>query len=111
MIKNILIGTDLDRTLIPNGVQEYDGSMDIFKRILKQRNFKLAFATGRNLRLVKEAMNEYDLPFPDYAITEVGTKLYYRKGSDFVIDKGWSDKISKLTNNWDINKFKANLSE
>ncbi|MGM5482078.1 MAG: HAD-IIB family hydrolase, partial [Nanobdellota archaeon] len=33
------------------------------------------------------------------------------KGSDFVIDKGWSDKISKLTNNWDINKFKANLSE
>ncbi|MFP4424606.1 MAG: hypothetical protein ACLFP2_05270 [Candidatus Woesearchaeota archaeon] len=29
-----LIATDLDRTLFPNGNQEYDGSMDKFREIL-----------------------------------------------------------------------------
>ncbi len=104
------IATDLDRTLLPNGNQPYDGSMHLFNEILKKERFKLIYVTGRSLELVKDAIIEYHAPYPDFIIGEVGTKIYSRKGDRFVEDKGWLKNVKGLTRCWSIYAFKKELS-
>ncbi len=80
----LLICTDLDRTLIPNGAQpESPGVRERFAALVAQPGLRLAYVTGRHLELVQEAMAAYDLPPPDYIITDVGTRIL-RKG-----EAGW----------------------
>jgi hypothetical protein len=107
---DFLIATDMDRTLLPNGNQEYDGSMDIFKKVLKENSFKLAYVTGRNLELVKDAMKQYDTPEPDYVIGDVGTRIYEKRGTRYKQDEGWARQIGKKTKNWDVRAFRESLT-
>lgn len=80
----LLICTDLDRTLIPNGAQpESPGARQRFAALVAQPGLRLAYVTGRHLELVQEAMVAYDLPPPDFIITDVGTRIL-RKG-----EVGW----------------------
>ena len=75
----MIIATDLDRTLLPNGKQPYDGSMGLFKEIVQDKEIVLTYVTGRNLSLVRKAIKKFDAPLPNYIIAQVGTKIYYRK--------------------------------
>lgn len=106
-----LIATDLDRTLLPNGKQEYNGSMPIFKKILDDKNIKLVFVTGRDIGLVKKAIKEFDTPIPNFIIGDVGTSIYKNIKGEFIEDSGWIEQVSSLTKNWNIKKFKAELSK
>ncbi|MET0064899.1 MAG: HAD-IIB family hydrolase [Candidatus Thiodiazotropha sp.] len=77
MTNNLLICTDLDRTLLPNGHQpESPGARDAFARLCGSRQVSLAFVSGRDRGLVEQAMAEYELPRPDYVIADVGSTLY-----------------------------------
>ena len=109
MIK--LLATDLDRTLLPNGDQPYDGSMSLFSDIVKENKMTLAFVSGRHLALVREAMEEYKTPEPDYVISDVGTTLYKRVDGDFARDESWDAFIKKNTENWDTSNFKEKIKE
>lgn len=104
-----IIATDLDRTLLPNGKQEYDGSMPLFKYILNEKNLKLIFVTGRDINLVSDAIKEFDTPIPDFVISDVGTKIYQNIDGEFVEDIGWIDHIDNMTKDWNIKKFKEIL--
>jgi sucrose-6-phosphatase len=106
-----LIATDLDRTLLPNGKQEYDNSMNIFKKIIKKRKFKISYITGRNLNQTKDAIKKYKIPNPDYLISSVGTKIYQynHKNKRFSEDKKWAKIIKKETPQWNTNKIKKLL--
>jgi hypothetical protein len=106
----LAVATDLDRTLLPNGSQQYDGSMEIFHRIIKNEKLKLIYVTGRNLKLVKEAIAEFHPPLPDFIVGEVGTKIYSRTNEDFVEDYQWIKHIGSVTKNWNIENFKQQLS-
>jgi len=106
----LVIATDLDRTLLPNGTQAYDGSMGIFCEIIKKEKLKLVYVTGRNLRLVKEAIAEFHTPWPDFIVAEVGTKLYSRSNENFVEDCEWIRQIRSQTRNWDTDDFQEKLS-
>ena len=105
-----IIATDLDRTLLPNGNQEYDDSMHIFVEILKKEKPLLIYVTGRNLNLIKSAMKQYHTPLPDYIIAEVGTKIYETKDNEFEEDINWIKKIENMTENWNITNFRDELS-
>ncbi len=108
MIK--FIATDLDRTLIPNGKQKYDGSMDLFEKIIKRKDLKLAYITGRDIELIKGAIKKYNIPVPDYAIASVGTRIFSFKSFKKIKEyKGWFKFIKKNTLRWNINKFKKSL--
>ncbi|MDH5445601.1 MAG: HAD-IIB family hydrolase [Gammaproteobacteria bacterium] len=92
---NILLCTDLDRTLLPNGPQAVsEKAMAIFKQLIDQPEVKLAYVSGRDRSLLLSAIEEYDIPIPDYAIADVGTTIYE-------INDGWQkwyhwhDKISE----------------
>jgi len=111
MKKLKLIATDLDRTLLPNGVDPYDDSMPLFEKIVAENNFILAFVSGRHKELVLDAMREYQTPEPDYIIGDVGTTLWLREEDDFKRDESWDRTIKSKTKNWDIESFKKKIGE
>ena len=106
-----VVATDLDRTLIPNGKQEYDNSMVFFKKIIKRHKLKLVYITGRDFGLVKKAIKKYSLPTPDYLICDVGASIFLVKNSleKLERDKGWIEGMKKNTPGWNIEKFKKSL--
>lgn len=80
----LLLCTDLDRTLLPNGPQpESEGARQAFKNWVYQHKPILAFVSGRRLALQEAAIDAFDLPWPAYAITDVGAALYCR------VEHGW----------------------
>jgi HAD superfamily hydrolase (TIGR01484 family) len=96
----ILLCTDLDRTVLPNGPdEESPQARPLFRAIAARPEITLSYVTGRDKPLVLEAISEYQLPTPDYAITDVGTTIYeVRKGKwhrwqewDQEISPDWSD--------------------
>ena len=76
-MKRFLLCTDMDRTLIPNGKQpESPQAMERFKQLVNCREVTLAYVTGRHRALIEQAIAEFDLPRPDFAIADVGTTIY-----------------------------------
>lgn len=88
----ILLCTDLDRTLIPNGRQpESPDARELFGKLAAAPFVSLAYVSGRDLGLLQEAIAEYNLPTPDFMIGDVGTTIYRN-------NKGWepSEQWQKL---------------
>ncbi len=77
MSERILLCTDLDRTLIPNGPQpESPRAREYFNRVCSSSRLTLAYVSGRHQSLVQEAIVNYSLPQPDYVVGDVGTTIY-----------------------------------
>lgn len=73
----MFIASDLDRTIIPNGAQEESpDARSLFANLVQKPEVTLAYVSGRNKDLLQEAIREYALPVPDYAIGDVGTTIY-----------------------------------
>ena len=49
----------------------------------------LAYVTGRHRALIEQAIADYDLPQPDFAIADVGTTLYQIGASGWVRSNEW----------------------
>lgn len=82
MNRPLLICTDLDRTLIPNGPQsESQGARARFAHFAEHPEVTLAYVSGRHRELVEQAICHYRLPQPDFVIGDVGTTIY-RVGED-----------------------------
>lgn len=98
MLKRILICTDLDRTLLPNGIQpESPGAREAFARLVSRPNVTLAYVSGRHRELVEEAINEYGLPPPDWVIGDVGTTIYRAGASEW---ENWTDWEEEIAADW-----------
>jgi sucrose-6F-phosphate phosphohydrolase len=77
MSEQILLCTDLDRTLIPNGPQpESPQARERFSQACASGRLTLAYVSGRHQALVQEAIANYSLPQPDYVVGDVGTTIY-----------------------------------
>lgn len=105
-----VIATDLDRTLFPNGRQEYDGSMEKFRQTREQLKPLLFYVTGRNAEETRAGISEFGAPWPDYAVCEVGTRIYKAENNDLIEDTGWIEHVSSRTANWNLEKFKQELA-
>jgi len=76
-LSRLLLCTDLDRTLIPNGSQPESGQARGYMESLVGRpEVTLVFVSGRDRALVEQAMTTYQLPCPDFVIGDVGTSIY-----------------------------------
>lgn len=94
MEATILLATDLDRTLLPNGGQpESPAARAYFRRLAARPEIRLAYVTGRHRQLVEAAMAEYALPRPDFVIADVGTTLYEVHGDDWHARADWRQAI------------------
>ncbi|MDO9385937.1 MAG: HAD-IIB family hydrolase [Thiobacillus sp.] len=91
----ILLATDLDRTLLPNGGQpESPAARQRFHRLAARPEVRLAYVTGRHRELVETAIAEYELPWPDFVIADVGTSLYEIDAHDWRQVQDWQQTIA-----------------
>ncbi|WP_043752276.1 HAD-IIB family hydrolase [Imhoffiella purpurea] len=94
MTQPLLLCTDLDRTLIPNGNEpESPNARERFRRLVSDPGVTLAYVSGRDRGLVEKAIAEYDLPQPDYLVGDVGTSLYERLDDDWRLAEDWAREI------------------
>ena len=95
MIQPLLICTDLDRTLIPNGEQpESPQARLLFCQLVSNSQITLAYVTGRYQVLVQEAIAEYELPVPNFVIADVGSTIYEIKNNQWLRLTDWDNQIS-----------------
>ena len=90
----ILICTDLDRTLLPNGSQpESPTARPRFAMLAARPEVSIAYVTGRHRELVREAIEEYAIPIPDFLIGGVGTSIYH-VADDWTPRSDWGQHIA-----------------
>ena len=92
-VKKMLV-TDIDNTLI---LPENDnpGLKELIAKLnQREKGTVFALASGRNLDLVKQAIEKYHLPLPDIIISSVGSEIFYAC-PDFIEDKGWASFLKK----------------
>lgn len=76
-MNRLLLCSDLDRTLLPNGPQpESPGARALFRDLAARPDLTLTYVTGRHRELVVAAIKDYQLPWPDYVISDVGTIIH-----------------------------------
>lgn len=96
-MESLLICTDLDRTLIPNGIQpESPNARRRFAALVARPEVTLVYVSGRHRALVQQAIQNYQLPQPDYVVGDVGTTIY-RVGESraWQPSTGWEDEIGR----------------
>lgn len=96
-LSRLLICTDLDRTLIPNGPQpQSPQAHDYLQKLVSRSEVTLVFVSGRHRALVEEAIATYELPVPDFVIGDVGTTIY-RVGPSHAWSRleSWESQIAR----------------
>ena len=102
MTNNILLCSDMDRTILPNGAEDESPQARSVLRLLVERpEIQLAYVSGRDKRLIQKAIAEYDLPLPDYAVGDVGTTIYELQGGNWSPWEAWFEEIAKDWNGLD----------
>ncbi|BAQ64825.1 HAD-IIB family hydrolase [Geminocystis sp. NIES-3709] len=95
MMNKLLICTDLDRTLIPNGsVPESPQARSLFAEFVSQPHITLTYVTGRDKKLVQNAIEEYQLPLPNFVIADVGSTIYHIENSQWLRIEDWDNNIA-----------------
>ncbi len=93
----LLICTDLDRTLLPNGSQSESANVRVyFDNLVTRPEITLAYVSGRHRSLVEQAIKEYQLPLPDFVVGDVGTTIY-QVGPEqtWELQPAWQMEIAK----------------
>jgi sucrose-6F-phosphate phosphohydrolase len=95
MIQHLLLCTDLDRTLLPNGPQpESPQARKLFSRLVSLPQVTLVYVTGRHLGLIDEAIAEYQLPLPEFTIADVGSTIYANNSGKWLHWSQWDERIA-----------------
>jgi hypothetical protein len=95
MKANILLCSDLDRTILPNGAQPESPQARTKLRLFADRpELMLVYVSGRHAELIREAISEYHIPLPDFAIGDVGTTIYHIRDDRWHPWQEWSEAIA-----------------
>jgi HAD superfamily hydrolase (TIGR01484 family) len=83
MNAELLLCTDLDRTLVPNGNEtESPDARSLFGLLAARPDVTLAYVSGRDAPRVKSVIEQFDLPTPDFVVGDVGTSIFEIHSSD-----------------------------
>jgi HAD superfamily hydrolase (TIGR01484 family) len=95
MKNKVLLCSDLDRTLLPNGPQEEsEGARPLLRQLAARPEVTLVYVSGRHKALLLDAIRDYDIPVPDYAIGDVGTTIYHITDNDWHMWQAWHTEIA-----------------
>ncbi len=110
-MKRYLLCTDLDRTLIPNGIQpESPMAKERFTRLIECEPMMLAYVSGRHRALIEQAIADFDLPQPDFVIADVGASIYEIESSHWLPSDRWEQQVTRGWNGWTHNEIYQSLS-
>jgi sucrose-6-phosphatase len=91
----LLLCTDLDRTILPNGMAaESLQARPLLHRLASLPDLRLAYVSGRDRSLLAEAVADYQLPRPHFAVGDVGTSIYTVHGDHWQACQEWEKEIS-----------------
>lgn len=94
--QRLLLCTDMDRTIIPNGLQaEHPDAHKRFTAFCRLPEVVLAYVSGRHLTLVQQAIKDYRLPKPDFILSDVGSKIYQFRDQQWQAISAWEQQIDK----------------
>ena len=92
----LLLCTDLDRTLLPNGPQpESPLARQRFNQLVAHEHVTLAYVTGRHQALVEKAIKNYSIPQPDFVIANVGATIYQIDNRQWQVWDAWENTIDQ----------------
>jgi len=115
MNQRLLLCTDLDRTLLPNGVEaESELARPLLTQLVGQGEVCLAYVSGRNRYLLQQAITEYAIPVPAYAIGDVGSTIYQIEGGEWRSWREWQERIAPDWNGYqqpDLCGHLANMAD
>lgn len=95
MKNKVLLCSDLDRTLLPNGPQEESArARPLLRQLAARQEVTLVYVSGRHKALLLDAIRDYDIPVPDYAIGDVGTTIYHITDNDWHMWQAWHTEIA-----------------
>lgn len=95
MKANILLCSDLDRTILPNGEPpESPQARQKLHQFASRKEVMLVYVSGRHEALIRQAISHYDIPVPDYAIGDVGTTIYEVRAHRWRPWQEWSEVIA-----------------
>jgi len=93
--KQVLLCSDLDRTILPNGPQpESPLARPLLRALSGRQDVTLAYVSGRDVSLLKQAISDYQIPLPDFAIGDVGSTIYRIAGDHWRVWSDWHDTIA-----------------
>lgn len=114
-MRRLLLCTDLDRTLIPNGPQPLSPEAPaLFAALAARQGIHLAYVTGRHRELIQSAIREFGLPRPNFAVADVGATIYLCPGDAWEPWEAWSEHIApdwKRMSSNDLHALLADLDD
>ncbi len=112
MPDTLLICTDLDRTLLPNGPQpESPRARERFALVAARPEVRTAYVTGRDRNLVEAAIEEYAIPEPDFVIADVGTSVYSVNDGAWALWHSWYESLAGEWKSFDGKSLHALLAD
>lgn len=109
---HLLLCTDLDRTLLPNGAQpESPQARRRFAALTAHPGISLVFVSGRDRVLVERAINNYRLPRPDFVISDVGSNIYDLREGEWQVWQQWQDEIAPDWNGYNHRQLSELFSD
>ncbi len=108
----ILICSDLDRTLLPNGtLPESAAARPLLRQLPSLEAVTLAYVSGRNQSLLQAAIDTYQLPMPAFAVGDVGTSIFYISDQQWLPDEDWQQEIAPDFNGHDSTGIHSLLTQ
>jgi HAD superfamily hydrolase (TIGR01484 family) len=94
-MRRFLLCTDLDRTLIPNGPNPpWPSAKVLFRKLAARKDICLAYVTGRHRALVEDAIADFELPCPDFALADVGASIHEVSALGWRPWRAWEEHIA-----------------
>jgi len=110
-MKSLLLCTDLDRTLLPNGAQpESPMARRRFQALAARPQVTLVYVTGRDRQRVERAIVNYRLPSPHFVISDVGTNIYDLRQGGWQVWQRWVEEIAPDWDGFDHQRLSRLLS-
>lgn len=107
---NLILFTDMDRTLMPNGQQpESAQARPMLRQLAKREDVILVYVTGRDLGRVEAAIEEYQLPLPDFVIGDVGSSIYAKSADGWAPETAWQSRLAGQWHGLDAAKLEKQL--
>jgi HAD superfamily hydrolase (TIGR01484 family) len=108
---SLLLCTDLDRTLLPNGAQpESPMARRRFQALAAHPEVILVYVTGRDRQRVQRAIVNYRLPRPHFVISDVGTNIYDLRQGSWQVWQRWAEEIEPDWDGFDHQRLSRLLS-
>ena len=90
----VLFCADLDRTLLPNGpAPESPEARPLLAAVSRREEFVPVYVSGRDGALIRQAVAEYALPLPLFAVGDVGATIYRIEGGEWMPRADWIERL------------------